>query len=140
VIVGVHSPEFDFEKVPANVTAAVKRLGVTWPVAIDSQMGHLDAYQNQYWPAEYLLDQQGRVAYTSFGEGDYPQTERRWRTPQRAHRAAAVVDTRSGEHHAPKLYAGACAASWPTTSPTEPSAHPRNTLIPAHRTAGCDRG
>src|SRR6202790_680780 len=75
VIVGVHSPEFDFEKVPANVTAAVKRLGVTWPVAIDSEMATWNAYQNQYWPAEYLLDQQGRVAYTSFGEGDYPQTD-----------------------------------------------------------------
>ena len=59
VIVGVHSPEFDFEKIPANVAAAVTRLGVTWPVAIDSQMATWSAYQNQFWPAEYLLDQQG---------------------------------------------------------------------------------
>jgi thiol-disulfide isomerase/thioredoxin len=75
VIVGVHSPEFDFEQVPANVAAAVKRLDVTWPVAIDSQMATWNAYDNEYWPAEYLLDKQGRVAYYSFGEGDYAQTD-----------------------------------------------------------------
>jgi thiol-disulfide isomerase/thioredoxin len=75
VIVGVHSPEFDFEKVPANVAAAVKRLGVTWPVAIDSQMATWNAYQNQFWPAEYLLDQQGRIAYNNFGEGGYARTD-----------------------------------------------------------------
>jgi thiol-disulfide isomerase/thioredoxin len=74
VIVGVHSPEFDFEKVPANVAAAVTRLGVTWPVAIDSQMATWNAYRNQFWPAEYLLDQQGRIAYWSYGEGDYDKT------------------------------------------------------------------
>src|ERR1700680_2979645 len=70
VIVGVHSPEFDFEKVQANVAAAVTRLGVTWPVAIDSQMATWNAYQNQFWPAEYLIDQQGRVADTRFGGGE----------------------------------------------------------------------
>jgi thiol-disulfide isomerase/thioredoxin len=75
VIVGVHSPEFDFEKVQANIAAAVARLGVTWPVAVDSEMNTWNAYRNQYWPAEYLLDQQGRVAYTSFGEGDYTLTD-----------------------------------------------------------------
>src|ERR1700680_1106749 len=75
VVVGVHSPEFDFEKVPDNVAAAVRRLGVTWPVAIDSQMATWTAYRNNYWPAEYLLDQQGRVAYTNFGEGAYAQTD-----------------------------------------------------------------
>jgi thiol-disulfide isomerase/thioredoxin len=75
VIVGVHSPEFDFEKVEANIAAAVTRLGVTWPVAVDSEMATWNAFQNEYWPAEYLLDQQGRVAYTSFGEGDYAQTD-----------------------------------------------------------------
>jgi thiol-disulfide isomerase/thioredoxin len=75
VIVGVHSPEFDFEKQPANVAAAVKRLSVTWPVALDSQMNTWNAYSNQYWPAEYLIDQSGRVAYLHDGEGDYDITE-----------------------------------------------------------------
>ena len=69
VIVGVHSPEFDFEKVQANVAQAVRNDGITWPVALDSAMATWDAYQNQYWPAEYLIDQQGRIAYAAFGEG-----------------------------------------------------------------------
>jgi thiol-disulfide isomerase/thioredoxin len=75
VIVGVHSPEFDFEKVRANVAAAVQRFGVTWPVALDSEMNTWNAYSNQYWPAEYLIDQSGRVAYVHDGEGDYDITE-----------------------------------------------------------------
>ena len=69
IIVGVHSPEFDFEKVRSNVSDAVRRFGITWPVALDSQMATWNAYQNQYWPAEYLIDQQGRLAYQAFGEG-----------------------------------------------------------------------
>ncbi|MEO8897382.1 MAG: redoxin family protein [Candidatus Dormibacter sp.] len=75
VIVGVHSPEFDFEKVQANVESAVRRFGVTWPVALDSRMNTWNAYGNQYWPAEYLIDQTGKVAYIHDGEGDYAVTE-----------------------------------------------------------------
>jgi len=75
VLVGVHSPEFDFEKVRANVEDAVRRLHVDWPVAIDSQMATWSAYGNQYWPAEYLVDQQGRIAYVNFGEGAYAATD-----------------------------------------------------------------
>ena len=75
VIVGVHSPEFDFEKDPANVQRAVTQLGVTWPVALDPAMATWNAYQNQYWPAEYLIDQRGRVRHVHFGEGAYDVTE-----------------------------------------------------------------
>ncbi|MHB8718564.1 MAG: redoxin family protein [Candidatus Dormibacteria bacterium] len=75
VVIGMHSPEFDFEKVAANVEAAVRRLRVTWPVALDSQMNTWNAYGNQYWPAEYLIDQSGRVALIHDGEGDYDVTE-----------------------------------------------------------------
>jgi thiol-disulfide isomerase/thioredoxin len=106
VIVGVHSPEFDFEKVPANVAAAVKRLGVTWPVAIDSEMATWNAYQNQYWPAEYLLDQQGRVAYTSFGEGDYTQTDAAVAELLNVHTAALPSSTPVPSNTTPELYAG----------------------------------
>jgi thiol-disulfide isomerase/thioredoxin len=74
VIVGVHSPEFDFEKSQTNVAAAVKRLNVTWPVAIDSEMATWNAWGNNSWPAEYLVDQQGRVAYVNIGEGNYDVT------------------------------------------------------------------
>ena len=106
VIVGVHSPEFDFEKVPANVAAAVTRLGVTWPVAIDSAMATWNAYQNQYWPAEYLLDQQGRIAYNSFGEGDYTQTDAAVAALLNVHTAPLPSSTPVPSNTTPELYAG----------------------------------
>ena len=106
VIVGVHSPEFDFEQVTANVAAAVTRLGVTWPVAIDSQMATWNAYQNEYWPAEYLLDQQGRIAYTSFGEGDYTQTDAAVAQLLNVHEAPLPASTPVPDNTTPELYAG----------------------------------
>jgi thiol-disulfide isomerase/thioredoxin len=75
VVVGIHSPEFDFEKVHANVAAAVTRLDVSWPVALDDQMNIWNAFGNQYWPADYITDRAGRIRHTHFGEGDYPGTE-----------------------------------------------------------------
>jgi cytochrome c biogenesis protein CcdA/thiol-disulfide isomerase/thioredoxin len=75
VIVGVHTPEFAFEHVPSNVRAATKRLGVRYPVALDNGYGTWNAYGNQYWPAEYLIDRQGHVREAHFGEGNYGQTE-----------------------------------------------------------------
>jgi cytochrome c biogenesis protein CcdA/thiol-disulfide isomerase/thioredoxin len=75
VIVGVHTPEFAFEHVASNVRAAVKRLGVKYPVVQDNQYKTWDNYANQYWPAEYLIDKSGRIRHTSFGEGDYGKTE-----------------------------------------------------------------
>jgi thiol-disulfide isomerase/thioredoxin len=76
VIVGVHSPEFDFEKSVPNIRQAITHYGVEWPVAVDSQMATWNAYQNQYWPAEYLIDKNGLIRDTHFGEGNYDQTER----------------------------------------------------------------
>ncbi len=75
VIVGVHTPEFSFEHVPSNVRAAVKKLGVRYPVALDNGYKTWNAYQNQYWPADYLIDRTGRVRHSHFGEGDYEGTE-----------------------------------------------------------------
>jgi cytochrome c biogenesis protein CcdA/glutathione peroxidase-family protein len=74
-IVGVHTPEFAFEHVPSNVQAAVKRLGVRYPVALDNDYGTWTAYGNQYWPAKYLIDRNGHVRYAHFGEGEYDLTE-----------------------------------------------------------------
>jgi cytochrome c biogenesis protein CcdA/thiol-disulfide isomerase/thioredoxin len=76
VILGVHTPEFAFEHDLGNVRAAVKRLGVDYPVALDNSYGTWKAYSNQYWPADYLVDQAGRVRDVHFGEGEYAQTER----------------------------------------------------------------
>ncbi len=106
VVVGVHSPEFDFEKVPANVAAAVTRLGVTWPVAIDSQMATWNAYRNNVWPAEYLIDQRGRVAYWNFGEGGYAQTDAAVADLLGVHQVAAPASTPVPENATPELYAG----------------------------------
>ncbi len=75
VIVGVHSPEFAFERVSANVREAVSRLGIRYPVALDNEFGTWNAYSNQYWPAKYLLDRRGHVRFAHFGEGEYERTE-----------------------------------------------------------------
>lgn len=75
VVVGVHTPEFEFEKVTDNVKTAVDRFNIHYPVAQDNNYQTWQAYHNQYWPAEYLIDQNGNVVYTHFGEGNYDHTE-----------------------------------------------------------------
>jgi thiol-disulfide isomerase/thioredoxin len=75
VVIGVHTPEFSFEKEPVNVTNAVRDLQVTYPVAIDSNYTIWQAFHNQYWPALYLVDGKGRIRYYHFGEGDYVEAE-----------------------------------------------------------------
>jgi thiol-disulfide isomerase/thioredoxin len=75
VIVGVHSPEFDFEKDHGNVEQAVARLKVTWPVALDDDMDVWEAFANRYWPAKWVTDRQGRIRYFHPGEGNYAETE-----------------------------------------------------------------
>jgi cytochrome c biogenesis protein CcdA/thiol-disulfide isomerase/thioredoxin len=80
VVLGVHTPEFAFEHVPGNVRGAVRRLGVTYPVALDNDYGTWNAFQNQYWPAKYLIDRRGHLRYYHFGEGEYDTTEARIRT------------------------------------------------------------
>ena len=74
-IVGVHTPEFAFEAVPHNVGSATKQLGVSWPVALDPKYKTWNAYRNQYWPAEYLIDKRGDIRNEHFGEGEYSRTE-----------------------------------------------------------------
>ena len=75
VIVGVHSPEFDFEKNYDNVKAAVQKFGIKFPVILDSDHGTWNAYGNQYWPRDYLVDSQGYIRHDHIGEGDYDTTE-----------------------------------------------------------------
>ena len=76
VIIGVHAPEFAFEREPANVAKAIQDLGVRYPVALDNQYKLWGALENHYWPAHYFVDAQGRVRYHHFGEGDYAGSER----------------------------------------------------------------
>ncbi|MDR3550848.1 MAG: cytochrome c biogenesis protein DipZ [Candidatus Babeliales bacterium] len=75
IIVGVHTPEFAFEKNVTNVQAAINRFGITYPVALDNNYKTWQNYNNHYWPAHYLIDQQGIVREAHFGEGAYLQTE-----------------------------------------------------------------
>lgn len=94
VIVGVHTPEFEFEKDPSNVEKAVKRFGITYPVALDNFYKTWQAYANHYWPAHYLIDQQGIVRQVHFGEGKYQETENAIRSlldmaPIKEHEATA---------------------------------------------------
>jgi len=76
VVIGVHSPEFGFEREPHNVENAVRDLRITYPVAIDSDHRIWRAFSNEYWPADYYIDGRGRVRYHHFGEGDYGECER----------------------------------------------------------------
>jgi cytochrome c biogenesis protein CcdA/thiol-disulfide isomerase/thioredoxin len=74
-IVGVETPEFAFERDAANVANAIEQFGLRYPVVQDNQMGTWNAYGNEYWPADYLIDPRGQVRYAAFGEGDYDKTE-----------------------------------------------------------------
>src|SRR5690348_1573674 len=76
VIIGVHAPEFAFEREPANVARAVQDLGIRYPVAIDNNYVLWHALNNQYWPAHYFVDAQGRIRFHHFGEGEYDMSER----------------------------------------------------------------
>jgi thiol-disulfide isomerase/thioredoxin len=112
VILGIHTPEFAFEHDLGNVRAAVKRLGVRYPVALDNGYGTWKAFGNNYWPADYLVDQDGRVRDVHFGEGDYAQTERDIRlllqAGKRAHlpKAGRDTDLTPKEVRTPESYLG----------------------------------
>ena len=79
VILGVHAPEFEFEKVRANVAQAIETHGLGWPVAQDNDFGTWRAFNNRFWPAKYLIDSEGFIRYRHFGEGKYQETERQIR-------------------------------------------------------------
>lgn len=74
-IIGVHSPEFEFEKNPSNVLQAIQRYGIPYPVAMDNQLDTWNNFHNQYWPAHYLIDREGNIVYSHFGEGQYATME-----------------------------------------------------------------
>lgn len=77
VVVGVHTPEFEFEKKTQNVENAIQQYDITYPVAQDNDYKTWRAYANRYWPAHYLIDAEGYVRYTHFGEGKYDETEKK---------------------------------------------------------------
>jgi cytochrome c biogenesis protein CcdA/thiol-disulfide isomerase/thioredoxin len=107
-IVGVHTPEFAFEAVPHNVAAATRQLGVTWPVALDPNYATWKAYNNEYWPAEYLIDKRGDIRNEHFGEGEYDRTERliRQLLGEPGPAVAKVADATPTEFTTPETYLG----------------------------------
>jgi thiol-disulfide isomerase/thioredoxin len=119
-IVGVHTPEFKFSGESANVAAAVKRLGIDWPVLLDSRQVIWDRYGNDVWPRELLFDQDGKLIADHSGEGDYPDMEHRiqqaLRTSNPSIRFPAVMDYLPGDtyskpgavcyRHTPEMYLG----------------------------------
>ena len=92
VIVGVHSPEFEFEKNPNNVKDAVNKFGIKYPVVLDSDHKTWSAYQNNYWPRDYLIDTQGYIRDDHIGEGGYNETEK---TIQTLLAERAVLDNKT---------------------------------------------
>ena len=76
LVIGVHTPEFDFEENLDNVRAALKEMHIDYPIAVDSRRVIWDAFHNVYWPALYLIDARGKIRYSQFGEGEYAHTER----------------------------------------------------------------
>lgn len=113
-IIGIHTPEFEFEKNPRNVEEAMKKLGVEWPVVLDNDYKNWHNFANHYWPAKYLLDQNGYIIYEHYGEGAYGETERRIQETLRGDSAIKnfppVFEEEGGGGvcfiHTPELYCG----------------------------------
>jgi len=76
VVVGVHTPEFPFERSAVNVQAALKRHGISYPVAQDNDSATWNAWRNRYWPAQYIVDRHGNIVFSHAGEGQYDEIER----------------------------------------------------------------
>ncbi|MFZ2314032.1 MAG: redoxin family protein [Gammaproteobacteria bacterium] len=109
VVIGVHSPEFEFEKNLSNVKNAVIKDGIQYPVALDNQFVTWRNYSNQYWPAHFLIDKNGNVVYAHFGEGDYDIAESNIRyLLGLAHidTKVATSDTQSSQLQSPETYLG----------------------------------
>jgi cytochrome c biogenesis protein CcdA/thiol-disulfide isomerase/thioredoxin len=109
VVVGVHTPEFAFEHAVSNVRDAVRTLGIRYPVAVDSDYRTWNAYRNEYWPEEYLIDRRGHVREVKPGEGRYDETERHIRTllGEPAGAQLASVRDRTPQHlTTPESYLG----------------------------------
>lgn len=118
LIIGVHSPEFEFEKDPANVAKAVEKHGIVYPVVMDNDRQTWDAFENRYWPRKYIADHEGYIRYDHIGEGAYAETERVIQELLAERAAALGMRTAAAEplvdveefqhtrHRTPELYLG----------------------------------
>jgi thiol-disulfide isomerase/thioredoxin len=128
-IIGMHAPEFPFERDAGNVERAIERNHLRYPVAQDNEFANWSAYGNQYWPAKYLIDARGRVRYVHFGEGAYDKTEHAIRTllaesgRGRLGRMAAARVERARGVQTPESYLGAERAERFLNGAIEPGTH-----------------
>ena len=129
-IVGVHSPEFPFEKDADNVEEAIERNGIDYPVVQDNDLATWSAYGTQYWPSEYFIDAQGRVRFAHFGEGEYDEKEQIIREllaeagrPVAKHRSGAHGVEASASVTTPETYLGAARAERFTNPMLSPGSH-----------------
>ncbi len=118
LIIGIHSPEFEFEKIPENVEAAIIKHGIKYPIVMDNYMETWKAFENRYWPRKYIADDEGYIRYDHIGEGNYKETEKIIQTllKERAIRLGLevkstekLVDIKEFEHSnfkTPELYFG----------------------------------
>jgi cytochrome c biogenesis protein CcdA/thiol-disulfide isomerase/thioredoxin len=130
MVVGVHSPEFSFEKSAGNVQGAIKQNGLTYPVAQDNNLKTWDAFRNQYWPAHYLVDAKGMIRDIHYGEGKYAETEEAIRSLLRENGARGLggdtskkvkAETASSFKISPETYLGAERADRYEGEPPSPS-------------------
>jgi cytochrome c biogenesis protein CcdA/thiol-disulfide isomerase/thioredoxin len=134
VIVGVHSPEFDFEKKLSNVQAAVKQHNIQYPVALDNNLDTFMVFHNQYWPAHYLIDRSGKVVYTHFGEGEYQQTENNIRVLLGVNdklKRTAEHDEKQTDNQTPETYLGSARTENFASSQTIQQNQPARYSFPA---------
>jgi thiol-disulfide isomerase/thioredoxin len=132
VVVGVHTPEFAFEKETSNVQDAIKRFGIHYPVAQDNDYGTWNAYNNQYWPAEYLIDKNGDIIDAHFGEGNYDETENIIRTLLGLGMAKATpANDNLSQVQSPEMYFGTNRLQYLTPSQS-PSANAAKYIFPTN--------
>jgi hypothetical protein len=146
VIVGLHTPEFSFEKDAGNVGDAIRQSGLRYPIVQDNDFATWSAFGNQYWPAKYLIDAEGQVRYTHFGEGAYHETEEavRMLLAEAGRRAPASrgglgAETAAPGVQTPETYLGARRAARFLPGPPRPGRHryapvPERDLPPSHFT------
>jgi cytochrome c biogenesis protein CcdA/thiol-disulfide isomerase/thioredoxin len=126
-VIGVSTPEFAFEKDPGNVARAIKQYGIPYPVALDNNYKTWKAYNNQYWPAEYLIDATGKIRRTEFGEGNYPESEQAIRTllANAGHKITVapsdLPDTTPQTQLTPETYFGSNRAQFGFPTPNYPN-------------------
>lgn len=133
VVIGVHAPEFEFEKNEANVAAAIASHHIEYPVALDNHLDTWTNFKNRFWPAHYLIDQEGRVVYTHFGEGNYDVTENniRYLLGLSPISAASAAPSSDSHNETPETYLGSRRISHFSSPETIAYDDPKTYSVPA---------